>query len=136
MKRIPIYLLVVFAACFLYLPAHAQSVTWNTDQMLSVSTENTTTPDVAVSGNRAVAVWAQRDGDFDHIYASYSTNGGETWSTPQLIEDNFYRAQKPRVFMSGEKVVAIWEQFNGSVINVYSNFSTDGGVTWLATASP
>lgn len=136
MKRIPVYLLVVLAACFLCLPAHAQSVTWNTDQMISVSTENTTTPDVAVSGNRAVAVWAQEVDGYNRVFASYSTNRGETWSSPHLIEDQYYRAQNPRVFMSGEKVVVVWEQSTGTVYNVYSNYSTDGGATWQATASP
>lgn len=137
MKKIATYLSVLVAACFFCLPAHAQSITWNTDQMLSASTENTTTPHVAVAGDRAVAVWTQRDGSFNHVYASYSTNRGGTWSAPQLIENVTTNARNPQVAMSGSKAVVIWEQANGSTVyGIRANYSADGGATWQATASP
>jgi hypothetical protein len=90
-------------------------------------------PQVAMSGSLAVVVWKQYLNGYQRVYADYSTNGGATWHTDQLIEDNAgASALYPRVAVSGTKVVAVWFQPEGSNLRIFANYSTNGGVTWHA----
>ncbi|MBN1444650.1 MAG: exo-alpha-sialidase [Candidatus Omnitrophica bacterium] len=104
--------------------------TWETAQLLETADYNADYPQVAISGDKVVAVWPQSDGTDDNIYARYSTDGGATWETAQLLETADYDADDPQVAMSGDKVVAVWYQRSGSYASIYSNYSTDGGATW------
>ena len=65
-------------------------------------------PQVAMSGQNAVAVWYQYDGSNYRIYSNYSTDGGATWLTAQLIENNAGQdGYEPQVAMSGQNVVGL-----------------------------
>jgi hypothetical protein len=70
-------------------------------------------------------VWRQSDGNTYRIYSNYSTDGGATWQSDQLIEDNvgFY-GEYPRVAFSGTSIVAIWVQSDGTANRIYSNYAT------------
>jgi hypothetical protein len=84
-----------------------------------------------MSGLNAVAVWRQSDGSTDRIYSNYSTDGGATWHTAQLIENIAgYYGFEPQVAMSGLNAVAVWREALGSYNRIYFNYSTDGGATW------
>jgi len=55
------------------------------------------------------------------------------WHSAQLIEANAgQRGWPPQVAMSGLNAVAVWRQHDGTSYRIYSNRSTDGGVTWGA----
>jgi hypothetical protein len=112
--------------------------TWGPDQLI----ENNAgvpiggyNPQVAISGSNTVAVWQQYDGTTNRVYSNYSSNGGATWGSDQLIEDNAgLSGGFPQVAVSGSYVVAVWRQSDGSTeestYRIHSNYSTDGGATW------
>ena len=105
--------------------------TWGSDQLIDTG-PNGCWPQVAISGSKAVAVWSAHVGTgASRIYSNYSTDGGATWDSDQLIEDNSgYSGQDPQVAISGSDVVAVWHQYDGSNQRIYSNYSIDGGATW------
>ena len=106
--------------------------TWGSDQLIEDNAEyDGYLPQVAISGSSAVAVWRQHDGSSNRIYSSYSGDGGATWESDQLIEDNDgYHGYDPQVAISGSSAVAVWRQQDGSKYRIYSNYSSDGGATW------
>jgi hypothetical protein len=109
----------------------AASLIWHNDQMINDSGKYAQIPDVALSGSNAVAVWYQEDGGINRIYSNYSTDGGESWNTPQLIENNAGQdGNYPEVALDGSNAVVVWRQSDGSNFRIYSNYSSDGGDTW------
>jgi Neuraminidase (sialidase) len=111
--------------------AFSWNFAWNIDQLIENGAGHNGDPQVTMSGNNVVTVWRQFDGSITHIYSNYSTDGGTTWHTPQLIEDGVvYGVENPQVAMYGYNVVAVWRKFDGSKERIYSNYSTDGGATW------
>jgi hypothetical protein len=106
--------------------------TWHSNQIIQdSSTSIGYTPHVSMSGSIAVAVWKQYKDGYQRVYADYSTNGGATWHTDQLIEDNVGdNASYPRVAVSGTKVVAVWFQTEAGNLRIFANYSTNGGATW------
>ena len=108
--------------------------TWGSDQLIEDNAGNSgITPQVSISGNNVVAVWVQLLGGIFRIYSNYSTNGGATWGSDQLIEDNGalpIGGNLPQVAILGSNAVAVWQQFDGTTTRVYSNYSTNGGATW------
>jgi hypothetical protein len=108
-------------------------VTWNMDQLIEDNAVYLPSgPQVAISDNNVVAVWEQYDGGTIRISSNYSTNGGTTWGSDQLIDDYVvgFHGHSPKVAASGNNVVAVWERDEGSAHHICSNYSTDGGVTW------
>jgi hypothetical protein len=88
-----------------------------------------TDPRVAsdTSGN-AMAVWSQSDGTRTNIWANrYAAGGG--WSTATLIEtDNSGDAALPQIAVGANgNAVAVWQQFDGTRTNIWSNRYTAGG---------
>jgi len=107
--------------------------TWNTPQLIENNAgQDGYYPQVALSGSNAVVVWRQSDGSNFRIYSNYSTDGGASWGdSARLIEDNAGKdAEPPQVTMSGTNAVAVWSQWDGSALRIYSNYSTDGGASW------
>ena len=107
--------------------------TWGADQLIEDNAGGNF-PQVAISGNKVVAVWQQYDGSGYRICANHSTDGGATWSADQLIENNagIEGNATPQVVISGNKVVAVWRQYDGNNYRIYANYSADGGATWGA----
>jgi hypothetical protein len=124
-----IILIIAFPVCI-----SAQTLLWHADQLIEDNAgHDGSWPQVGISGSNVVAVWQQSDGSNLRIYSNYSTDGGATWHTDQLIEDNAgHNGGDPQVAISGSNVVAVWEQDDESTVRIYSNYSTDGGATWHA----
>ena len=130
MKRILIYLAVLFAVVVLPISAIAQSLTWHTDQLVASTDQDAFNSRVAISGSNAVAVWSRFAGTQNGIFASRSANSGATWSVPVQINFSARNAANPQVAISGSNVVAVWEEDDGSRNRIYANHSSDGGATW------
>jgi hypothetical protein len=115
----------------------AQTLNWHSDVLIEDNAPNNAFyPQVAMSGNNVVAVWYQLDGSGNYrIYSNYSTDGGATWSSDQLIDNNAgFNGVSPQVAMAGNNVVAVWMQSDESGhYRINSNSSTNGGATWNAT---
>ena len=100
-------------------------VTWGASQAVDTTNPgNAGEPYVALSGTNAVAVWYQYDGTNERAYSSYSSDGGVTWSTPALIQNDVeVRGFFVRVAASGRHAVAVWCQ-QESTVDVFSNHLT------------
>jgi hypothetical protein len=108
--------------------------TWHSRQAIdTIAASGSWTPTVGLSGLNAVAAWTQSDGSHARAWANYSADGGATWHTQQLLEDNTYDVFTIQVIISGTNAVAVWDQNTTSVGRaIFSNYSTDGGATWHA----
>ncbi|MEO8523779.1 MAG: hypothetical protein ABI460_03570 [Caldimonas sp.] len=88
-------------------------------------------PEIAFdrSGN-ALAVWEQSDGTRTNIWSNRYT-AGAGWGTAQLIEtDNAGRALNPSLAFDGSgNALAVWEQSDGTINNIWSNRYA-AGVGW------
>jgi hypothetical protein len=109
-------------------------VDWGTNRIIDANTGyNQYEPQVKISGLNACAVWYQSDDDYNNrIYSNYTTNGGVDWGDAQMIDDIENSQQTaPRMAMSGLNVVVVWYGSDWGANNAfYSNYSTDGGITW------
>ncbi|HRN28327.1 MAG TPA: exo-alpha-sialidase [Terrimesophilobacter sp.] len=70
------------------------------------------------------------------VLASYSTDDGQTWSSPQSIASHTQSQipETPTLAAVGATVTALWSAVdsNTSMETVYSTSSTDGGQSWSA----
>jgi uncharacterized protein YbdZ (MbtH family) len=85
------------------------------------------------NGN-ALAVWTQSDGTRNNIWANRYT-AGTGWGTAVLIEtDNAGHATNPKIaFDTSGNALAVWQQFDGTRYNIWSNRYTIG-TGWGAAA--
>lgn len=103
-----------------------------------VNTENASTqwkPSIAVgsSGTIYVAWEDERYGDWDIFFAK-STDGGETWTEPNIrvCNDTTNASQgKPTIAVdSSDNIYVAWEDERNGDLDIYFANSTDGGATW------
>jgi hypothetical protein len=108
--------------------------TWHSEQPLEDNSgyQVFNSPQVAISETKAVAVWDQESNIGTSVYSNYSSDGGATWHSDQMIKTPVIStASSPQVAMSGTKVVTTWIQQDASGFKyVCSNNSTDSGATW------
>ena len=103
---------------------NAPSGAWGNAQRIEADNAgDAANPQVALdpSGN-AVAVWQQSDGTRDNVWSNrYTPSDG--WGTAELIEaDNAGDATLPQVAMdAGGNAVAVWQQWDGTRSNIWSN---------------
>ena len=102
---------------------------WGTPTRLEDDENNPAVdPDVVVAADGvAHAVWSQGDGTLQNIWASEFTPGNG-WSAPILIEtplddpDDDGDATDPRLAIDADgNVFAVWQQFDGFRLNIWSN---------------
>jgi len=98
---------------------------WGTPAVIS-STVNASRPQIASDGSGgAIAIWDQL---FDGIWSSRFTPGAG-WSAPEVVgASNGPGALYPRVaFASDGTAIAVWQQGDGSRINIWANRRTAAG---------
>jgi len=94
------------------------------------------TPQIAFdSSGNAIAVWAQGDGIRANIWANRYVPG-KGWGTAALIEtDNAGGAYNPQIaFDSSGNAIAVWQQFDGTRVNIYANRYVSGTGAWAGKA--
>jgi VCBS repeat-containing protein len=108
---------------------------WGTAQL--IETDDSECADasaqVAMDGaGNAVAVWECFDGSYHNIWANRYEAGTDLWGTAQLIEtNNMGMAFSPHVAMDGAgNAVAVWEQYDGTRMSIWSNRYTSGTGLW------
>ncbi|MCG3149345.1 MAG: hypothetical protein PCFJNLEI_02805 [Verrucomicrobiae bacterium] len=101
-------------------------------------------PRVAMAGARAVVVWQQHDGEANRIYATFSSDAGQTWSGAVPVQRGFGNCWGPEVAFVGERVLVVWRQREerAEPMTEYSHqsmqntqfgcYSADGGQSWSA----
>ncbi len=109
---------------------------WGTPTLVeNDNTGHARTPKIAIDHNgNAMAVWRQYDGSIYNIYSSrYTPASG--WGSSNLLENNNVGTPNdPQIaFDSNGNAMAVWEQYDGTSYNVYSNYYTNGSGWGLAT---
>ncbi len=112
---------------------------WQTFSIDGTKTLDIANLEAAVQGNNINIVFSarQRQQQADRkqrIYLLRSGNGGREWEKLRILRQDPYprtQALYPRILSDGEKTVAVWNDFRDFRGNLYLNYSTDGGVTWL-----
>ena len=117
--------------------------TWSTNLQLSSSNPDLhgATPGLTLDAHGNIYIcYAQYDWSTFNVdvYFTRSTDGGESFSTPLLVNDTTRAAQNmPSVAVdsSGEKVFVAWQDTRNSGVtpnfDIYMAKSTDGGISFL-----
>ena len=97
---------------------------WGTAELIETdNTGSAAAPQLAIdSAGNALAVWQQSDGTRDNIWSNrYVVGSG--WGTAALIEsDDSGPASGQQVAVdSSGNAMAVWEQFDGTRINIWAN---------------
>ncbi len=119
--------------------------TWGSDVRINDdpidSTRNQGNPDLQYdeSRGRLYAVWQDaRNGNYD-IYFAYSTDGGNTWSANQRLNDDAGTAHQmePSIIVGPsiddllpDRVYVVWQDQRNGNDDVYLVRSNNGGLTW------
>jgi hypothetical protein len=100
---------------------------WGPRQQVDDNSGDASEPQISVGADgSAVAVWTQFDGQKRDVFSSrYSREG---WDHPQPIEiDADDNAWRPQVVVDAQgNAVAVWEQFDDTRLDVWSNRYTSG----------
>ena len=86
-------------------------------------------------GNRLAAVWVDRISGQNVVQMAFSTNAGQTWSSPQNLSDTDEDAVDPHVAMSadGTRVTVVFSQKpTVGKQRIFASTSANGGSTWSA----
>ena len=95
-------------------------------------------PQISSSGNNVYVVWAEQvpSGPFSttpDIFFAFSTDNGQTFSTPDNLSENTGASFNPQISSSGNNVYVVWEDstFAGGDSDVFFAFSKDNGQTFI-----
>jgi hypothetical protein len=106
-----------------------EPVTLSSDSLFSYS------PDITVSadGLRQTAVWTT-SGPSYRMQAATSADGGATWSTPADLSVYTEVIGNASIVGSadGQRLTAVWIQYDPYSPRVFASRSSDAGVTWSA----
>ncbi len=107
--------------------------TWSTPINISNNSSFSGSPDIITVGNDLYVFWKDRAPGAFSLFFSKSTDGGNTWSTPQFIARDI--DAPPRAATDGTNLYVVWnDNFvpppNGKFAEVFFSKSTDGGSTW------
>ncbi|HPQ45477.1 MAG TPA: sialidase family protein [Syntrophales bacterium] len=105
----------------------------------------TNTPDASSADNHEIAadndfvavVWDddRNNPSYEDIYVNFSTDGGVTWQgSDRRINTNSagtYRSIYPDIAVCGSRVYVVWLDTRFGQADVFFNYSSDYGQTWL-----
>jgi len=107
--------------------------TWSASQDVSTSGINSR-PAIFMEGTDVVVVWVGNTlGDNLEIYGRISSDSGITWDGLPVqiaLSPGTQIFDAPQVAISGDNLVAVWEDSNGAILASYATFS---GFSWSAT---
>jgi hypothetical protein len=113
------------------LPIYAQS---GSGLNLSLSTEESSNPKVAASGNNVYVVWQENQGEgrdsVADIFFARSTDSGKTFSEPVNLSDSPGRSSIPQVAAAGSSVYVVWGESTPGNSEVFFAKSTDNGASF------
>jgi hypothetical protein len=110
--------------------------TFTSAKNLGNITEDSTNPDVAVSGNNVYVVWESVDmnstagASNSEIKFAKSSDSGATFTSAKSISNNAGTSAKPNVAVSGNNVYIVWEDDTAGDTEIILARSTNGGVNF------
>jgi len=88
----------------------------------------------AIGGGVAVVGWVDFRFGFPDIVAARSDDAGDTWSAPTRADTGTGAGVSGSYDLAfdsdGSLVVAAWSDDRAGLLDIYANFSLDGGLTW------
>lgn len=101
---------------------------WMEEIRLTNASGDSTTPQIAVSGNNVHVVWSDdRDGNYE-IFYNRSVDGGLSWENETQLTFTSYSQVSPKIAVNGDIIHVVWDNYTIGDI-CYIN-STDNGETW------
>ncbi len=105
---------------------------WTLNLTLSSTVKNDWEPENAAFGNSSYITFHSLANQ--GIYVTSTNNGGQVWSTPELLSPTGRASAFGHIFTSdGENVFVVWGQSissGSSIWNAYVSYSLNGGATW------
>lgn len=123
---------LILTIAFTILAAHAQTGPsgFESPIQLSPSSENSTIPQLAVSGNDVYLAWIYNgNGEFGAKFAR-SVDGGSTFGQPQDLGLLGGAPDNIRIAAEGESVVAVWQSFSENKSSIILVRSSNSGATF------
>jgi hypothetical protein len=88
---------------------------------------------ISSSGGNVYVVWRDRRNDSNDLYFNYSADGGATWQASDIRIDTASNSFYPEISSSSNNVYAVWCDDRNGNLDLYFNYSADGGATWQAS---
>ncbi|GAB5541708.1 MAG: hypothetical protein SangKO_014680 [Sandaracinaceae bacterium] len=89
---------------------------------------------VAPASGEAVVAWVDYRSGFPDVLAARTTDAGNSFSTPTRLDTGSASGTSGSVDLSldarGSLVVAAWADDRAGLLDIYANFSLDGGASW------
>ncbi len=99
--------------------------TWTAPEQLSTGGATLSTPQLAIEGNKRVAVWSETDGANRRALIATSANGGADWSTPTTLSVSGGNATGPWPVIAGLTTSVLWTLTVGTEAAVQVTSFTD-----------
>jgi len=106
--------------------------TFSTPDNLSETTgPSADAPQISSEGNNVYVVWEDNTLGNSDIFFAFSTNNGQTFSTPDnLSEENTGSSEDPQISSEGNNVYVVWEDDTPGNDDIFFAFSTNNGQTF------
>lgn len=120
----------------LYKKSPDGGISWEEEILLSEMFTFSSSPTIAVDGNKIHTVWSQKVNDYNtEIFYNHSSDGGASWAGPVRLTNSNLDSQRPTLAVEGQNIYIIWEDSrdyppNGNYLELYFKKSTDGGANW------
>jgi len=92
---------------------------------------------VAIAGDEVIVGWVDFRYGFPDVLVARSDDGGDTFDSPVRVDrgtdDGVTGSYDAHFAADGDLVVAVWADDRDGALDVYANFSLDGGVVWQDT---
>ena len=90
-------------------------------------------PALAVDGSgRWHAAWYSGGGDTRGLFHATSTDAGQRFSTPRSLGNPERQPGHPQLLAMDERLLLIWQEFDGERTRVLAETSINGGANWTA----
>ncbi len=88
-------------------------------------------PSLAVTANGSYQVaWFTQGAARQGLFYARSTDGGKTYSPPQMVGDAEQQPGRPSLLARGNAVWLVWKEFDGKRIFIKERKSRDAGQSW------
>ncbi|UCD75734.1 MAG: hypothetical protein JSV91_02230 [Phycisphaerales bacterium] len=114
----------------MYSQSKDQGDTWSTPVPVSSGAgSHSQLPQIALDDNAVHVAWEDDRTDHFNIIYTRSTDGGQTWSVDEQLNDTYYAA-RVKLLSDDEGVHAVWCQYHGDDGWPSSWSSADYGIVW------
>jgi hypothetical protein len=110
--------------------------TWSQHLNLTGNYAFSSMPRIAVDSNGVLySVWHSNDpfvnNGINYIVYTYSTTGGDSWTTPRVISNNVVHATVPDIALdTAGTIYLVWQEYDTSTSDIIFTSSGDYGNTW------